>query len=81
MILRTRICRCDDSPHAGRPRTARASDQRPAAKPAIRIDLAHNTEREQRTKTQLDTSSSYDLRTLTRRVTIEERAINHAFPI
>ena len=55
----------------------------PAAKP-VKIDLAHGTEREQKTKAQLEhVLASYDLTkyTFTRRVTIEERAINHAFPV
>lgn len=55
----------------------------PAAKP-VTIDLAHGTEREQRTKAQLEhVLASYDLAkyTFTRRVTIEERAVNHAFPV
>jgi hypothetical protein len=68
---------------AGRGPLARQKDDVPK-QPAIRIDLAHNTEREQRTKTQLEhVLTSYDLRkyTFTSRVMIEERAINHAFPV
>jgi hypothetical protein len=62
--------------------SARASVT-PDAKP-VRIDLAHGTEREQKTRAQLEhVLASYDLAryTFTRRVTIEERAINHAFPV
>jgi hypothetical protein len=54
-----------------------------AAKP-VSIDLAHGTEREQRTRAQLEhVLASYDLAkyTFTRRVVIEERAMNHAFPV
>jgi hypothetical protein len=50
----------------------------------ITIDLAHDTERERATKARLDqVLSQYDLRkyTFTRKVLIEERAINHAFPV
>src|SRR5262245_209544 len=52
--------------------------------PAVTIDLAHNTERERETKALLEqVLATYDLAryTLTRRVVIEERAINHAFPV
>ena len=52
--------------------------------PAIKIDLAHGTERERQTKTLLEqVLASYDLSkyTFTRHVVIEERAINHAFPV
>jgi hypothetical protein len=52
--------------------------------PAIKIDLAHGTEREQQTKTLLkQVLASYDLSqcTFTRQVVIEERAVNHAFPV
>lgn len=52
--------------------------------PVIKIDLAHNTEREQQTKRTLEAVlAQYDLRkyTFTRHVVIEERAINHAFPV
>jgi len=51
--------------------------------PPVTIDLAHGTEREQRTKARLEeVIATYDLRkyTFTRKVVIEERAINHAFP-
>ncbi|HEU4390028.1 MAG TPA: hypothetical protein VFV34_19660 [Blastocatellia bacterium] len=51
---------------------------------SVRIDLAHSTEREQRTRAQLDhLIASYDLRryTFTRAVVIEEGAVNHAFPV
>jgi hypothetical protein len=54
-----------------------------AAAAPIRIDLVHNTPREQQTKTRLEgLLASYDLTkyTFTRKVLIEERAINHAFP-
>ena len=58
---------------------------RPQAAPKpITIDLAHATEREQKTRAQLEhVLASYDLEkyTFTRRVMIEERAINHAFPV
>ena len=52
--------------------------------PAVGIDLAHGTDRERQAKTLLEQLlGSYDLRryTFTRRVVIEERAINHAFPV
>lgn len=52
--------------------------------PAIEIDLAHGTDRERQTKALLEQLlDSYDLRkyTFTRKVVIEERAINHAFPV
>ena len=55
----------------------------PAPKP-VKIDLANDTERERKTRAQLErVLASYDLTkyTFTRRVTIEERAINHAFPV
>jgi hypothetical protein len=51
---------------------------------SIKIDLAHNTEREQETKARLEqVIATYDLKkyTFTRSVVIEERAINHAFPV
>ena len=54
------------------------------APPAIRIDLAHGTDRERQTRTTLEqVLGSYDLSKylFTRQVTIEERAINHAFPV
>jgi hypothetical protein len=55
-----------------------------AETPAITIDLAHATEREQRTKIRLqELLGKYDLTkyTFTKHVVIEERAINHAFPV
>ena len=51
---------------------------------SIKINLAQGTEREQQTKAWLEqVIGSYDLRkyTFTREVVIEERAINHAFPV
>jgi len=51
---------------------------------SIKIELAHKTERELETKERLEQIiASYDLRkyTFTREVIIEERAINHAFPV
>ena len=54
------------------------------AQPAIKIDLAHGTDRERHTKTLLEQLlGSYDLSkyTFTRKVVIEEQAINHAFPV
>jgi hypothetical protein len=51
---------------------------------SIKIELAHQTERERETKERLEqVIASYDLRkyTFTREVIIEERAINHAFPV
>jgi hypothetical protein len=51
---------------------------------AIRIDLARQSGREQQTKARLEqVIASYDLSkfTFTHRVIIEERAINHAFPV
>jgi hypothetical protein len=50
----------------------------------VTIDVAHGSEREQATKARLEALlASYDLRdyTFTRRVVIEEGAINHAFPV
>src|SRR5262249_55226684 len=55
-----------------------------AARAPGRIDLAHGTERERRTKDTLERLlGTYDLKkyTFTKRVVIEERAINHAFPV
>jgi hypothetical protein len=55
-----------------------------AQAPAIKIELAHGTEREHRTRDTLErTLAIYDLKkyTFTKRVVIEERAINHAFPV
>ena len=52
--------------------------------PAITIDLAHGTNRERQTRSLLEqVLASYDLTkyTFTRRVVIEEAAINHAFPV
>ena len=52
--------------------------------PAIKIDLAHGTDRERQTKALLEeVLASYDLSkyTFTRQVVIEERAVNHAFPV
>jgi hypothetical protein len=54
------------------------------AQPAIRIDLAHGTDRERQAKALLEQLlGSYDLSkyTFTRQVVFEERAINHAFPV
>jgi len=51
---------------------------------SISINLAHGSDRERRTKAQLEEIiASYDLTkyTFTREVVIEERAINHAFPV
>ncbi|HTS13588.1 MAG TPA: hypothetical protein VMH00_15830 [Candidatus Limnocylindrales bacterium] len=50
---------------------------------ALQIKLAHNSEREQREKAELERLlSSYDLSkyTFTNKVTLEDRAIAHAFP-
>jgi hypothetical protein len=55
-----------------------------AAAPKMKITLAHGTEREARTKAQLErVLSDYDLvkYTFTHEVVIEEQAINHAFPV
>ncbi len=63
---------------------SRASGGVTQEQPSITIDLARGTEREQRTKRTLEQLLvSYDLRkyTLTRRVVIQEGAINHAFPV
>lgn len=54
------------------------------ASQAVSIKLAHNTGRERQTSEQLQkVISSYDLSkyTFTREVVIEERALNHAFPV
>ena len=54
-----------------------------AATPSIKIDIAHGSEREQKTKATLEqVLSTYDLNkyTFTKHVVIEERAVNHAFP-
>lgn len=51
---------------------------------SIKIDLAHGGDRERQTKARLEqVIASYDLSkyTFTRQVVIEERAINHAFPV
>ena len=56
----------------------------PAVQPSVTIDVASGTEREQRTKQTLQQLlATYDLRkyTFTRRVVIEEGAVNHAFPV
>ncbi len=50
---------------------------------SVKIELSHNTERERRTKVMLQkVLQDYDLSkyTFTRKVVIEERAMNHAFP-
>ena len=55
-----------------------------AAAPTVKITLKHGTEREARTKAQLErVLHDYDLGkyTFTREVVIEEQAINHAFPV
>lgn len=55
-----------------------------AAPPAVKIDLAHGTDRERQTRSLLEeVLTSYDLSkyTFTRSVVIEERAVNHAFPV
>jgi hypothetical protein len=54
------------------------------AQPAVKIDLAHGTDRERQTQSLLEqVLGSYDLGkyTFTRHVVIEERAVNHAFPV
>ncbi|HMD36493.1 MAG TPA: hypothetical protein VKH42_16060 [Vicinamibacterales bacterium] len=54
------------------------------ATPPVTIDLAHGTAREQQTKATLErVLADYDLKklTFTKHVVIEERAINHAFPV
>src|SRR5262245_42750343 len=51
---------------------------------SIKIDVAHDTERERETRSLLEqVLASYDLGryAFTHRVVIEERAINHAFPV
>ena len=51
---------------------------------SIKIELARQTERERETRERLEqVIASYDLRkyTFTREIMIEERAINHAFPV
>jgi hypothetical protein len=55
-----------------------------AQPPSVRIDLAHNTEREQKTKEALEqVLATYNLSkyTFTRRVVIQEGAVNHAMPV
>ena len=55
-----------------------------AMAPTVKITLKHGTEREARTKAQLErVLHDYDLSkyTMTREVVIEEQAINHAFPV
>ena len=52
--------------------------------PSVEITLAHNSARERKTKETLEQLlATYDLRkyTFTRRVVIEEGAINHAMPV
>jgi hypothetical protein len=54
------------------------------AQPSIKIDVAHDTERERETRSLLEqVLASYDLSryAFTRHVVIEERAVNHAFPV
>jgi hypothetical protein len=54
------------------------------ASPSVTIDLARGSERELKTKETLErVLATYDLTkyTFTRRVVIEEGAINHAFPV
>lgn len=56
----------------------------PVQTPSVTIDLAHGSEREQKTKATLEqVLATYDLKkyTLTRRVVIDESAINHAMPV
>jgi hypothetical protein len=55
-----------------------------AETPPVRIDLAQGTEREQKTKQTLQqVLAAHDLKkyTFTRRVIIEQGAVNHAFPV
>jgi hypothetical protein len=55
-----------------------------AAAPTVKITVKHGSERELRTKAQLErVLHDYDLSkyTFTRDVIIEEQAINHAFPV
>jgi hypothetical protein len=55
-----------------------------SAAPTVKITTAHNTTAENQTKTQLEhVLATYDLKRylFTREVVIEERAINHAFPV
>jgi hypothetical protein len=55
-----------------------------AETPPVKIDLAGGTEREQQAKRTLEqVLAAYDLKkyTFTRRVVIEEGAVNHAFPV
>ncbi len=52
--------------------------------PPIKIDLAHDTDPERQTRTLLEqVLNSFDLSryAFTRHVVIEERAVNHAFPV
>ena len=52
--------------------------------PSVKIDVARGTEREQKTKRTLEeVLATYDLKkyTFTKRVVIEEGAVNHAFPV
>ncbi len=71
---------CSATPQAARPPSvALASDT-----PRITIDLARGTPREQQAKQTLeDVLASYDLKkyTFTRKVVIEQGAVNHAFPV
>jgi hypothetical protein len=64
---------------------ARAALIPPATEtPAVKIELAHGTEREQKARETLEqVLATYDLKkyTFTRRVLIEEGALNHAFPV
>lgn len=55
-----------------------------AETPPVKIDLARGTEREQKTRGTLEqVLAAYDLKkyTFTRRVVIEEGAVNHSFPV
>ena len=55
-----------------------------AETPSVQIELAHGTAREQVAKATLEqVLAKFDLKkyTVTQRVVIEERAINHAFPV
>ena len=68
------------------PSAPRCRSRSPASKdqPAVAIDLAHGTDRERQAKVLLEQLfGSYDLSryTFTRRVVIEERAINPPFQV
>lgn len=55
-----------------------------AGSPAVKIDTKHGTDRERRTKAQLEkVLQDHDLTkyVFTRQVMIEEGAVNHAFPV